>query len=287
MLHYVVTMLQGILSRRDLSNILLLKDVLGERGRQLAQCLITSWVTRGDSVHVLCLDRHKDDLLRAFPVAVAEKIVIHDGFTDDKVLPAGQSKYDLHAWVEVLSNVKEPFVVVVDTLTTLMMHWDFDRVYRALLYLSRNANVQLVCALIHEDVHEEHHIAKLCHLATTCVTLATPEAGVQSRCRIVHRKSNGRAVKEEQDFTINEDLTITDIRKVEAQKAVPKDPPKPDPTANLTFNLRLSGDEKTAKDNLVLPYLKKPSGGSGEIFYVMEREDDFDEEDDPDDDLNF
>lgn len=40
---------------------------------------------------------------------------------------------------------------------------------------------------------------------------------------------------------------------------------------------------------LVFDICRKPSSstGKGEITYVMEREDDFDEEDDPDDDLNF
>lgn len=36
-----------------------------------------------------------------------------------------------------------------------------------------------------------------------------------------------------------------------------------------------------------LPSRAPSAGGSGEISYVMEREDDFDEEDDPDDDLDF
>lgn len=67
-----------------------------------------------------------------------------------------------------------------------------------------------------------------------------------------------------------------------------------DPTSNLTFNLRLSEDERRAKEKVALPFvfsqqkksaLLRPAPGSGRIVYEPDASDDFDEED-PDDDLD-
>ena len=74
-----------------------------------------------------------------------------------------------------------------------------------------------------------------------------------------------------------------------------------DPTANLTFDLRLSSKEKEDRSKVVLPYTAVRDGvgvaaaamstnhapkGSGQIYYQPDDVDDFDESD-PDDDLDI
>ena len=76
---------------------------------------------------------------------------------------------------------------------------------------------------------------------------------------------------------------------------------EPDPTANLTFDLRLSSKEKEDRSRVVLPYTSvrdagvdvvssasqsHASKGSGQIYYQPDDVDDFDESD-PDDDLDI
>ena len=76
-----------------------------------------------------------------------------------------------------------------------------------------------------------------------------------------------------------------------------------DPTANLTFDLRLSSKEKEERSKVVLPYTaaavrdgvgvapgavghtSRVTGG-GQIYYQLDDVDDFDESD-PDDDLDI
>ncbi|KAI8086009.1 Elongator complex protein 5 [Halteromyces radiatus] len=72
----------------------------------------------------------------------------------------------------------------------------------------------------------------------------------------------------------------------------------PDPTANLSFNLSLTDEQRKTKENLVLPYLKaqqveidgstssSTSSSGGAIYYEPDAADDFDDED-PDDDLDI
>ncbi|KAI9261575.1 Elongator complex protein 5 [Phascolomyces articulosus] len=65
-------------------------------------------------------------------------------------------------------------------------------------------------------------------------------------------------------------------------------PQQPDPTANLSFNLSLTDNQRRAKDNVELPYMKiqEQQQPSGVIYYEPDAGDDFDDED-PDDDLDI
>lgn len=69
---------------------------------------------------------------------------------------------------------------------------------------------------------------------------------------------------------------------------------KTDPTANLSFNLSLTDEQRKTKESLVLPYMKaqtlevsvEEEKKSGLIYYDPDAADDFDDED-PDDDLDI
>ena len=72
-------------------------------------------------------------------------------------------------------------------------------------------------------------------------------------------------------------------------------PQTADPTANLTFDLRLSEREKMERSKVVLPYVqvgavatdgKTGSARGGQVIYQLDEADDIDESD-PDDDLDI
>ena len=69
----------------------------------------------------------------------------------------------------------------------------------------------------------------------------------------------------------------------------------PDVTSTLPFNLSLTENQRSAKDNVVLPYLpkasvgqdqKKPAIAGGKVFYEPDKEDDVDYEE-PEDDFEL
>lgn len=276
-------MLQNLLSLRDSSGLVLVNDTLELRARLILDCFTNIWVSRGISLHILSYDREKDTIQRCFPASTVDRIVIHDAFgTPDKYAPS--------TWVERFREEKEPFALVIDSVSTALIYHPFEDVYMGLQCLLRKAeSLQLVMGLLHTDVHAEHQVSQLCCLASTTLTVYAHDSAKMASCKIVHRKPGGRVLRENEEFVLTTDLFITDIKKVVHKKEEKPVAQQADPTANLTFNLRLSDEEKAARDSLVLPYIKRPSAGrgKGEITYVMEREDDFDEEDDPDDDLNF
>ena len=92
-------------------------------------------------------------------------------------------------------------------------------------------------------------------------------------------------------------LTATDHALLTTPESVMRDQ-SPDPTANLTFDLRLSSKEKVDRAKVILPYTtaavprmevgvsSNHGTGTGQIFYQPDEVDDFDESD-PDDDLDF
>uniref|UniRef100_A0A6M2CPM4 Elongator complex protein 5 n=1 Tax=Rhipicephalus microplus TaxID=6941 RepID=A0A6M2CPM4_RHIMP len=276
-------MLQGLLSQRGASGLVLINDTLEQRGRLIADSFANTWAIRGHNVHILSYDREESIIRKCFPPSTIDRIFIHDAF-------CAPAKCSPSTWVEQFSKETEPFTMVIDSLSTALVYHPFDDIYVGLLCLLRKIkSLQIIVALLHADVHEEHEVDKLCYLATTTLAPYVRDGGSTLGCKTVHRKPGGRVVREDEEFVLKPDLSITDIKKVAEKHDAKPVTQQPDPTANLTFNLRLSEEEKVAKDNLVLPYLKTASSskGKGEITYVMEREDDFDEEDDPDDDLNF
>lgn len=276
-------MLQNLLSLRDSSGLVLVNDTLELRARLILDCFTNTWAKRGSSVHILSFDRDKDAFQKCFPSDALDRIIIHDAFSTP-------DKYSPWTWMERFSKETEPFTLVIDSLSTALIYHQYRDVYMNLMCLLRKAeSLQLVMALLHTDVHEEHQVSQLCYVANTILKMYAHENERMAGCKIVHKKPGGRVLREDEEFVLTADLLITDIKKVVHKKEEKPVAQQVDPAANLTFNLRLSDVEKAAKDSLVLPYVKNSSvgRGKGEITYVMEREDDFDEEDDPDDDLNF
>ncbi|KAI8137104.1 Elongator complex protein 5 [Fennellomyces sp. T-0311] len=115
--------------------------------------------------------------------------------------------------------------------------------------------------------------------------------------RIEWRKKSGKVQYETDGFYLgSKGLIAVPASKLtgeSAEQQVSMDmdelqPQQPDPTANLSFNLSLTDNQRRAKDNVELPYMKvqQQQSGGGNIYYEPDAGDDFDDED-PDDDLDI
>ncbi|KAL9552552.1 hypothetical protein MBANPS3_003715 [Mucor bainieri] len=119
------------------------------------------------------------------------------------------------------------------------------------------------------------------------------------------RKKSGKVQYESNGFIMQPDtgllqvvaasqLTLEKEEKEPEPEAMDVDN-KSDPTANLSFNLSLTDEQRKTKENLVLPFMKaqqlevsveEEKKSSGLIYYDPDAADDFDDED-PDDDLDI
>ncbi|RKO93720.1 Elongator complex protein 5 [Blyttiomyces helicus] len=149
--------------------------------------------------------------------------------------------------------------------------------------------------------------AILAHLGTTYITVGPvkkrdqyeptdahdPTKGI---CEVLHRRRSGKIAREvvgyrsppnatnlfRLKFTTLEDVLGVEEESLELPSS--DSAPKPDPTADLSFNLRLTDEQKNARSEVVLPYIKAQAQGA--IYYEPDEGDDYDDED-PDDDLDI
>merc|ERR1712019_237613 len=116
----------------------------------------------------------------------------------------------------------------------------------------------------------------------------------------ITKKSNRKVLWSKDEYRIEKcELKLNSTSAHGKTNQTTVDNTESDPTANLTFNLRLTDSEKTARDDLSLPYLldaekktgllvknHRESSTSGEIHYQPDDADDYDDEA-PDDDLDI
>lgn len=118
------------------------------------------------------------------------------------------------------------------------------------------------------------------------------------------RKKSGKVTYESNGFIFNHQtkrLEVIPKNVIDNEKSITEEELSSatesmqiDPTANLSFNLSLTEEQRKAKENLVLPYLKAQQlevsideeKKTGLIYYDPDAADDFDDED-PDDDLDI
>lgn len=119
------------------------------------------------------------------------------------------------------------------------------------------------------------------------------------------RKKSGKVTYESNGFIFNDKTKRLDViaknqlvhekkDNVEEELTTATESMKIDPTANLSFNLSLTEEQRKAKENLILPHYKAQQlevsideeKKQGLIYYDPDAADDFDDED-PDDDLDI
>ncbi|XP_004079839.2 elongator complex protein 5 isoform X1 [Oryzias latipes] len=295
------TMLSELLQGTDVGGFLLIQDSCSYSGRHLLKSFIDAALNREEVVHVLGLDVSEEELKEGLKSFVFQRLHFHDAYAD----PLGwtdNSPFTVHQFsssrlTELLKQTapSKPATLVIDSLSWVLRHISPTAVCHTLQQLKKGGAVRTIIGLLHEDMHSRGIVGSVCRLATSVITVEPGTKGEEALAKITKRSKSGKVTQDEQIFSIRKDLTVTVLSK-------PTNPghkrstteEQVDPTANLTFNLRLTDAEREAKEKLALPFVfskeKKTallhSGpGSGKILYEPDASDDYDQED-PDDDLD-
>ncbi|KAI8380168.1 Elongator complex protein 5 [Blakeslea trispora] len=173
--------------------------------------------------------------------------------------------------------------------------------------LTRLASVIIQLEPLKERTHFETQSALTGFIPQDTFSYLTVTSNCTTKGGIAHiewRKKSGKVQYHSDGFVLNSkgyldvvpvsQLTGVVEQQPEEIEAMEVDK-KSDPTANLSFNLSLTEEQRKAKDSLVLPFMKaqqlevsteeeKKSGGL--IYYDPDAADDFDDED-PDEDLDI
>lgn len=295
-------MLSELLQGIDAGGLLIIQDTAGYCGRHLLRSFINAALNREEAVHVLGFEVSEEELKDGLKGSSIQRLHFHNAYTD----PLGWTDHsaftvhqfcleDLTRLVKQTSNPK-PATLVIDSLSWILRHLSPSDVCRTLQQLRKGGAVRAIIGLLHADMHQRGTVGSVCHLASSVITVEPEMRGDEALAKITKRSKSGKVMQDEEIFSIKDDLTVVVQSRPSQLGPKEADPEEQemDPTANLTFNLRLSDTEREAKEKLALPFVfskeKKTallhSGpGSGRILYEPDASDDYDQED-PDDDLD-
>ncbi|XP_025082659.1 elongator complex protein 5-like [Pomacea canaliculata] len=290
-------MLQYLLSGIAQSRIIMIEDNEENPGRQLVIAFLQNLCQRCDMVLLLAYERPAEFFIRLLPEELTKRILVID-VMKNWCDCCGTSQTAYHIITNMLSRItgeEQRLGVVIDSVTILAQGHSpalVPQVLHSFANLNEKGNtVQQVVALVHSDVHDEATIKVIQSRVPTIIHLRPSSTHHHMHgCVIQHSELWKKSTEWEEDFNINERFQVTDVSAV-VKKKLPSSiatEKQSDPTANLTFNLTLRPEEKAAKDQVVLPYTSVTSSekNPGQIFYIPDDADDFDDED-PDDDLDF
>ncbi|XP_043099279.1 elongator complex protein 5 [Puntigrus tetrazona] len=295
-------MLLDVLQGAEAGGFTLIQDTVKCTGRGLLRCFINAALKRGEDVHVLGFERPETEVCAGLDRSCVNKLHFHKGFPD----PLGWTRrssfadtqftsQDITRLIEDTRRAKAS-VLVVDSFSFVLRHRDPLVFCQTLQELRKGGDVKSIIGLLHSDLHQQGIVGTVCYLATTVISVAPAHNEHQSVAKTTRRTKSGKVMQEEEYFSVSEDASLSVRAKPRQPGHAQKEPDvsEADPTSNLTFNLRLSEEEKKAKEKVALPFvfsqekkssLLKPFPGSGRIMYEPDANDDFDEED-PDDDLD-
>ncbi|XP_074518133.1 elongator complex protein 5 isoform X1 [Halichoeres trimaculatus] len=295
-------MLTELLQGVDSGGFLIIQDSASCSGRHLLKSFISAALNREEAVHVLGYDVGEEEMRDGLNGSATGRLHFHNaytdplGWTDQSACTVNQFCLEkLTHLLKQTGNIKST-ILVIDSLSWVLRHLSPPAVCKTLHQLRKGGAVRAVIGLLHADMHQRGTVGSVCHLASSVIQVAPGIKGDEALAKITRRSKSGKVIQEEELFSINEDLTV----KVQSKPSQPglkqndTEEQEVDPTANLTFNLRLSDTEREAKEKLALPFVfskEKKSAllhsgpGSGRILYEPDANDDYDQED-PDDDLD-
>lgn len=296
-------MLVEIINGVEAGGFIVLQDSVSYSGRHLLKSYINAALNREETVHVLGFEISREELHDGLNRSSIQRLHFHDAYTD----PLGWTEsppFTVHQFssehiVSLLKQTPHPkgTTLVIDSLTWILRHHNPAGVCQTLQQLKKGGAVSTVVGLLHSDLHQRGTVGSICHLATSVITVTTgPRGQCAAIAKTTRRSKTGKIMQDEEIFSIKEDLTVLIHSKASHPRSTQTsaEETEADPTANLTFSLRLSETERQAKEKLALPFvfskekksaLLQSGSGSGRILYEPDANDDFDQED-PDDDLD-
>ncbi|XP_050969876.1 elongator complex protein 5 [Labeo rohita] len=295
-------MLLDVLQGTEAGGFILIQDTVSCSGRGILKCFINAALKRGEDVHVLGFESPETQVCAGLDSSCVQKLHFHEGFPDPLGWKCTSSfTVDQFTSQHITQLIKDTqyakaSVLVVDSLSLVLRHHDPVVICQRLQELRKGGVIKTVIGLLHSDLHQQGVVGIVGHLASTVISVAPANNERHGVAKTTRRTKSGKVMQEEEYFSVSEDATLSVQAKLRQPGHVQKeqDVSEADPTSNLTFNLRLSEEERKAKEKVALPFvfsqekksaLLRPTPGTGRIMYEPDANDDFDEED-PDDDLD-
>jgi len=267
--------------------------------------VIFSWTS---NIEALCCRQPLESYELSAKTGESHRISFHDFFSD----PLSWFT-DCPSWKPVkeeccrpLNSSQDRRVIFIDDLLLLGRSWnciDADGCWDGLIELLHDmSRYNHVVVFVHPGLVSDANIRILMHIAQFYATIEDqPDISESYRCHSVLCKASGKVSVDKKTLSIDKEGKLHAVNETVTADNLQNNSEDIDPASNLTFNLRLSETEKVARANTSLPYLLNESkknaylgepsvvnhsASGGEVIYLPDESDDFDDED-PDDDLDF
>lgn len=272
------------------NHVVVIQDTADVPGKILIKEFIST--SSKSEFHVFCYDCNYQDLIDEFKIDQSIPIYYYDCLP--MLSTSAETEDKLIKFISSIKSVKfssKKLIIIVDSLSTLLLEKSLHSVYRILrqiTFLSSSTGVKpqvQMMVMLHEDtIINPIHIIK--QIKNVC------RAWIEVRSKIINvsiRKSSGKLFSQSYEYECSVDgkLIYKRMKNIIAHNTRDEDPVN-EPVS--TFRLTLNESEKKARDAVKLPYERHEeetcSSAGGEIFYMPDESDDWDEED-PDNDLEF
>ena len=260
------------------AKFILVKDNKETSGYRLLKAVINTLLKENVHLRVIYYELMNISLLseqNAQNSNVIQIDAVSDPLNWNKSVDTVQNLRSLKALSQLCSETKG--VICFDSLSPLLLYNNPNDVYRALhKILIENVDLQII-ALMHADVHDSYENDIISKLATTVLSIIPNDA---NKCFSTTHFSSGKVSCQFMEYEVNDMFQLSAFKEFQHQVKSTSSK-QPDPTANLTFNLRLKDNEKEARSHVQLPYMQMQNKE------IIETEIDMYDEEDPDDDLDI
>lgn len=258
------------------SKFILIKDSIQESGIKLLKAVLNTILKEDVKLHIIYYELLNEDFVNEN--YNCDKVSKTDAATDpcnwNDSDGGNQNFLSLNELSKFSSNFKG--ILCLDSLSPILFNNLSTDVYKTMHKIMKDNKDLQIISLMHTDVHDAYENELMDKLATTVLTIIPGE----DKCSSTIHYSSGKVTNQLVEFKITEKFEFSVLRDFHPQiKATPSK--KPDPTANLTFNLRLKDDEKEARSQVQLPYMQMQNKE------IIEADFDMYDEEDPDDDLDI
>ncbi|KAK6640815.1 hypothetical protein RUM44_012512 [Polyplax serrata] len=281
-------MLKSISEGNHSSKLTILQDSEDGNLKDLFKAFLTelSRIERPSEIHLICHEFPPDFYLSSHNRPSG--INVYDFFSDpcgwnDKTAPVLSSVF------AKLTELSEQ-VLFFDSLYHLTLQLGFHNAYRLLNGLK--SKHKSIFVMVHEDLFNSHELEKFLYLPITFIKIRSnaDNVALEKTKKVVdvkYRKANCKISIQTELFF------VTDEFRLSSEVCKSKSTPSKVINSNTDFDtftmfelgLKMKDSERKAKEELVLPYLRKEvKQQSGDIIYNLEA---IDLEEDPDDDLDI
>jgi len=284
--------LNQLIEGSEQSRFILIHDNKDAKGEALLVEFIKKNVKLGNKTDLLCVERNSY-VLRSLPIDtnlnvhfMSEMLV---KMCEDPTDNINADPFKLFQEVQNRPKSHSKSILVIDSLSLLLLlHPEkFYRELHRLLHFNKSDGIQCqVICLLHDDVIPSGRKISLMYERLASTNIYISQQNKQLQTTTVHRKASGRTIEVVELLYFDQSLNLVTKEVVKVKESHSEDDNKDWMTKDVTFKLELEEKEKQARSELVLPYLKKQTEGTGEIYYEPDATDDWDEED-PDDDLDI